>query len=182
MAETAGERLKKLAERQLDDRDYPIVYVDGIRFCGHHILAALGVDAESHKRILDPGRARLFVLDGSKALSKAVGQVFGSSCLVERCRNHKMRNVTGHLPKALHDPGPRRAAGRPEAGREGRQIEQFAPGWRSSVRTQGKPARGAPRDDRRQRDRTDLGTPAVPGARPTSSTTSTGEGAAAQAG
>ena len=45
----------------------------------------------------------LFLLDGSKALRKAVGQVFGDACLVQRCRNHKMRNVVGHLPKELHD-------------------------------------------------------------------------------
>ena len=32
----AGERLKELAERRLDDRDYLIVYVDGIQFGGHH--------------------------------------------------------------------------------------------------------------------------------------------------
>ena len=125
-AEAAGERLKELAERRLDDRDYLIIYPDGIQFGGHHILAALGVDDEGNKadpgctggreryavvalglleglveRGLDPGRARLFVLDGSKALRKAVGQVFGSACLVQRCRNHKMRNVTGHLPKEL---------------------------------------------------------------------------------
>ena len=48
-------------------------------------------------------RARLFVIDGSKALRKAVGQVFGKACRVQRCRNHKMRNVLGQLPKALHD-------------------------------------------------------------------------------
>ena len=70
----------------LDDRkDYLIIYVDGIQFGGHHILAALGVDDEGNKRVLalregasenavvalglleslverglDPGRARLF--------------------------------------------------------------------------------------------------------------------------
>ena len=51
-AEAAGERLKELAERKLDDRDYLIVYVDGIQFGGHHVLAALGVDDEGNKRIL----------------------------------------------------------------------------------------------------------------------------------
>ena len=94
-AEAAGERLKELSERQLDDRDYLIVYVDGIQFGGHHVLAALGVDDEGNKRILglregasenavvaagaareprrrglDPGRARLFVLDGSKSAAQ----------------------------------------------------------------------------------------------------------------
>ena len=66
-------------------------------------VVALGLLESLVERGLDPGRARLFVLDGSKALRKAVGQVFGSACLVQRCRNHKMRNVTGHLPKELHD-------------------------------------------------------------------------------
>lgn len=127
-AEAAGERLKELVERRLDDRDYLVVYLDGVQFGGHHVLVALGVDSEGNKRILgiregasensvvalalleelverglDPARARLFVIDGSKALRKAVGQVFGKACRVQRCRNHKMRNVLGHLPKALHD-------------------------------------------------------------------------------
>ena len=151
--DAAGERLKELAERRLDDRDYLIIYVDGIQFGGHHILAALGVDDEGNKRVLglregasenavvalglleslverglDPGRARLFVLDGSKALRKAVGQVFGSACLVQRCRNHKMRNVTGHLPRELHDQARAvlRAAWKLGAEDGKARIEQFA--------------------------------------------------------
>ena len=97
-AEAAGERLRELGKRRLDDRDQLIVYVDGIQFGGHHVLAALGVDDEGNKRILgvregasenavaalgllellverglDPGRARLLALDGSKALRAAVG-------------------------------------------------------------------------------------------------------------
>ena len=120
-AEAAGERLKELAERRLDDRDYLIIYLDGIQFGGHHVLAALGVDDEGN-------RARLLVLDGSKALRKAVGQVFGSACLVQRCRNHKMRNVTGHLPKELHDQASAvlRAAWKLGAKDGKARIEQFA--------------------------------------------------------
>ena len=168
-AEAAGERLRELAERRLDDRDYPIVYVDGIQFGGHHVLAALGVDGEGNKRVLgiregasenavvalglleglverglDPGRARLFVLDGSKALRAAVGQVFGSACLVQRCRNHRMRNVTGHLPRELHDQARAvlRAAWKLDA-KEGRaRIEQFA----SRVETRHPDAAGSLRE------------------------------------
>ena len=189
-AEAAGERLKELAERKLDDRDYLIVYVDGIQFGGHHVLAALGVDDEGNKRILglregasenavvalglleslverglDPGRARLFVLDGSKALRKAVGQVFGSACLVQRCRNHKMRNVTGHLPKELHDQARSvlRAAWKLGAKDGKARIEQFA-SWVEKQHTGrgGKPARRARRDVHRQRDRPDPGAAALP--------------------
>ncbi len=45
-------------------------------------------------------RRRLFVIDGSKALRKAIDQVYGSGNPVQRCRNHKMRNVLRHLPLA----------------------------------------------------------------------------------
>ena len=93
-AEAAGERLKELAERRLDDRDYLIVCVDGVQFGGHHVLAALGVDDKGNKRILG-------VREG--ASENAVVALALLESLVERCRNHKMRNVTGHLPKELHD-------------------------------------------------------------------------------
>lgn len=152
-SKAAGARLRELGERRLDDRDYLIVYVDGIQFGGHHLLAALAVDERGEKRILgiregvsenavvalalledlverglDPGKARLFVLDGSKALRKAVGQVFGDACLVQRCRNHKMRNVIGHLPKELHDQALAvlRAAWKLGAKEGNARIEQFA--------------------------------------------------------
>ncbi len=152
-AEAAGERLRELAERRLDDRDVVVVYLDGVQFAGHHVLVALGVDAEGNKRILgiregasenaavalalleelverglDPRRGRLFVIDGSRALRKAVDQVFGKACKVQRCRNHKMRNVLGHLPKTLHDQARAvlRAAWKLD-GTDGRaRIEQFA--------------------------------------------------------
>ncbi len=39
----------------------------------------------------------MFVLDGAKALHKAVGDVFGESAVIARCRTHKERNVMDHL-------------------------------------------------------------------------------------
>jgi transposase-like protein len=50
-----------------------------------------------------PGRRRLFVIDGSKALRTAIDQVYGSDNPVQRCRNHKMTNITGYLPKQLQE-------------------------------------------------------------------------------
>ena len=55
------------------------------------------------KRGLDPKRRRLFVIDSSKALRKAIDGVFGDGTPVQRCRNHKLRNVLGHLPEAQHE-------------------------------------------------------------------------------
>ena len=50
-------------------------------------------------RGLDPGQAILFVIDGGKALRKAIKGVFGEHALVHRCHRHKERNVTDLLPE-----------------------------------------------------------------------------------
>jgi putative transposase len=125
----AGERLlKELAERDFSGQDILVVYVDGLQFGPYHVICAVGVDSEGHKHVLgfregatenaqvatalledlvarglSSDRRRLFVIDGSKALRKAIAQVFGAQNPVQRCRNHKLRNVLGHLPKEQHD-------------------------------------------------------------------------------
>src|SRR5712664_3865985 len=50
-------------------------------------------------RGLDPERKLLIVIDGAKALRKAVKRVLGEAALVQRCRIHKLRNVLDHLPE-----------------------------------------------------------------------------------
>jgi transposase-like protein len=125
----AGERLlKDLAERDFTKLDLLVIYIDGMRFGDHLVVAAVGVDAEGNKHVLGlregatentavvralleelvqrgvkPDRRRLFVIDGAKALRLAIDEVFGSHNPVQRCRNHKLRNVLGHLPKDQHD-------------------------------------------------------------------------------
>jgi len=101
-----------------------IIYIDGIWFGEQCVIAAVGVDSQGKKHVLglqegatengeaakslledlvarglDPGRRRLFVIDGSKALRTAINAVFGAQGLVQRCRNHKLRNVVERLPK-----------------------------------------------------------------------------------
>lgn len=118
------EVVKELAERRFDDKDILLIYLDGLRFGRHHVLAAVGVDSQGNKHVLGlkegasengvvvtalledlvargirPGRKRLFVIDGSKALRYAIDAVFGSNNPVQRCRPHKERNVLGYLPK-----------------------------------------------------------------------------------
>ena len=120
--------LKELAERRFDDKDILIIYIDGIVFSGHHIIVAIGVDSEGHKHVLGlrdgasenatvcttlledlvergvkPDRRRLFVIDGSKALRKAIDAVFGQENPVQRCRNHKRKNVLDHVPDSMKD-------------------------------------------------------------------------------
>ena len=124
----SAEQLRGLCERRFDDLDLLIIYVDGVQFGGHHVIVAVGVDSDGKKHVLgltegasentvvvkqlledlvergvDPSRRRLFVIDGSKALRKAIDMVFGSDNPVQRCRNHKVENVMGHLPEDLKD-------------------------------------------------------------------------------
>ena len=125
----AGERLlQELAERDFSQHDLLILYIDGLRFGDYLVVAAVGVDAQGQKHVLalregatenaevakslleelvargvKPGRRRLFVIDGAKALRAAIDQVYGGDQPVQRCRQHKLRNVLGHLPKEQHD-------------------------------------------------------------------------------
>jgi len=66
-------------------------------------VAASASSADLVARGLDPKRRRLFVIDGSKAVWKAIDEVFGDGTPVQRRRNHKLRNVLGHLPEEQHD-------------------------------------------------------------------------------
>jgi len=122
--EASEQVLKELAERRFDDRDILLIYLDGLRFGRYHVLAAVGVDCQGNKHVLGlrqgasentvvvqelladlvargirPGRRRLFVIDGSKALRQGIDAVYGSNNPVQRCRRHKERNVLGYLPK-----------------------------------------------------------------------------------
>ncbi len=41
----------------------------------------------------------LAVIDGSKALKKALEATFGDNVLIQRCQVHKKRNIKGYLPE-----------------------------------------------------------------------------------
>jgi transposase-like protein len=45
---------------------------------------------------------RLFIIDGAKALSKAIRRTFGHAAAIQRCQVHKARNIMERLPKSLH--------------------------------------------------------------------------------
>lgn len=53
-------------------------------------------------RGLDPAICRLFIIDGSRALLKAIRASFGRDTSIQRCQVHKARNITERLPKSLH--------------------------------------------------------------------------------
>jgi len=49
-------------------------------------------------RGLDATDGLLVVIDGAKALTAAVREVFGATALIQRCTLHKRRNLADHLP------------------------------------------------------------------------------------
>src|SRR5207247_1465006 len=55
--------------------------------------------ADLRSRGLRTERSLLVILDGSKALHKAVTQTLGSAALIHRCHVHKLRNILDHLPE-----------------------------------------------------------------------------------
>ena len=50
---------------------------------------------------MKPDRRRLFVIDGSKALRRAIDVVYGQENPVQRCRNHKRKNVLDHVADSI---------------------------------------------------------------------------------
>lgn len=152
--EASAEQLEHLQERRWENVEILVIYIDGQRFGEHHILSAVGVDVEGKKHILgiesgatenaasvkrllihlrDHGlatdRKYLFVIDGAKALRAAIEELFGDDQPVQRCRNHKLRNVLDELPKEQHGQplNLMRAAWRVKTAEEGeKRLEQLA--------------------------------------------------------
>src|SRR6266545_4468748 len=115
--------LSELMSRRLDDVRLAAMMIDGLELQGRTNVVALGITTEGVKiplglwegstenatvatallsdlveRGLDPEQGILFVIDGAKALRKAIRNVFGQAP-VQRCLRHKERNVIEHLPE-----------------------------------------------------------------------------------
>ena len=117
--------LGELMSRRLDDLDLVAFMVDGVHFGEHTCVVALGIGIDGTKhplaveegstenatlvtdlitglrdRGLDVTRPILAVLDGAKALTRAVKDVFDKP-LIQRCQQHKIKNVRDKLPERL---------------------------------------------------------------------------------
>lgn len=117
--------LDELMHADLANLDLVAFMVDGVHFAGHCCIVALGVgiDGTEHplglvegstenatlvtelivdlrERGLDVTKPILAVIDGSKALRRAILDVFDSA-VIHRCQLHKIRNVESKLPDAL---------------------------------------------------------------------------------
>jgi putative transposase len=108
----------------LDTLDLVALIVDSVHVADHCVVVALGIDTTGKKhalglwqgstenttvcqsllanlqsRGLRTDRSLLIILDGSKALHRAVTDLFGPAALIQRCHVHKRRNILEHLPE-----------------------------------------------------------------------------------
>ena len=117
--------LAELMTRRLDDLNLVAFMVNGVHFGEHTCVVALGIGIDGTKhplaveegstenatlvtglitglreRGLDVTKPVLAVLDGAKALTRAVKDVSGKP-LIQRCQQHKIKNVRDKLPERL---------------------------------------------------------------------------------
>ena len=115
--------LGELMARDLSGEDIKVLMLDGEHLAERCVVVALAITADGTKKpvglwdgstenktvvralladLVDRGLkfddGLLIVLDGAKALSAAVREVFGAKALIQRCTLHKRRNVAEHLP------------------------------------------------------------------------------------
>jgi putative transposase len=124
----SAERMAEWMAADLSELDLLIIQIDGMHMDDELMLVgAVGIDGAGDKhplgviegatenaavvqalldnlvgRGLDPTVCRLFVVDGAKALSKAIRKTFGRHTPIQRCQVHKARNITERLAKPLH--------------------------------------------------------------------------------
>jgi putative transposase len=117
--------LAELLAADLSTLDLVALMVDGIRVAEHTCVVALGITLDGTKvplglaegatenatvvrdllaglreRGLEVTRPVLVVIDGARALRRAVADVFDHP-VIQRCQLHKLRNVTDRLPDAM---------------------------------------------------------------------------------
>jgi putative transposase len=117
------DNLVGLMSRRLDDVRLAVLMLDGIELKSRCCVVALGITTDGVKlplglwdgstenatvakellsnlvaRGLDLGQGVLCVVDGAKALRRAIDEVLGP-VPVQRCIRHKERNVLDHLPE-----------------------------------------------------------------------------------
>jgi putative transposase len=120
--EASRRRLEKLQAKPLGEHVFCAMMIDGTCFEDQEVMVAIGFTLQGHKVVLglhqgatenttvvkhllediqqrgvDFDVPRLYVLDGGKGLHAAVRKMAGKCGLIQRCQEHKIRNVVGHL-------------------------------------------------------------------------------------
>jgi transposase-like protein len=117
-------KLEQLSKRSLAHVPLAVMVIDGTIFKGECLVVAIGIDRLGNKVLLGIRQGstenatvvgellgeliergvrfdepRLYVVDGSKAIRRAILNYAGEAAFIQRCQVHKIRNVTEHLPE-----------------------------------------------------------------------------------
>lgn len=118
--------VEQFRRRRLEHLDLIVLLFDGVHIAKKQTIVCIGIDYTGRKHVLglrtgatendivcrdlirdlvergvDPGRNYLFVADGSKALISAIRATFGQDVAIQRCQEHKIRDVQGYVPVKL---------------------------------------------------------------------------------
>lgn len=125
--EATAEKLKEFESRRYDHLDMVAVFMDGKYLARQQIIIALGITLQGEKiplgfvqtttensesigsflkdlinRGLKYDDGLLFIIDGSKGMKKAIGDVFAHKAVIQRCCWHKRENILSYLPESMH--------------------------------------------------------------------------------
>lgn len=120
-------KLKEEFTRPLDEVELAAMMIDGVVIAGQSAVLALGITIDGSKLplglalgstenaalstsllqgLLDRGlridQRVLVVIDGAKGLRRAVQDVLGDLVIIQRCQNHKRRNILQLIPERCH--------------------------------------------------------------------------------
>ena len=118
--------VEQFRRRSLKEHDLVVLIFDGVHVAKRQIIACIGIDMSGRKHVLgirvgatendivcrdlirdlierglNSDKQYLFVVDGSKALIGAIRAAFGQAVTIQRCQEHKIRDVQGYLPVKL---------------------------------------------------------------------------------
>ena len=123
--EASRKKLEIVTTRSLAKLSIDVMMIDGTIFKGYNLVVAIGIDRFGHKVILGLrqgatenaavvgelldelaerglkfNQPRLYVVDGGKAIRRAIVNHAGEAAFIQRCQVHKIRNVCDHLSDA----------------------------------------------------------------------------------
>jgi putative transposase len=115
--------VEQFRKKRLDENDLAVLILDGIHVGKKQMIVCIGIDMDGRKHVLglrvgateneivcrdlirdliDRGlrsdKQYLFVVDGSLPLIKAIRAAFGQEVAIQRCQEHKIRDVQGYVP------------------------------------------------------------------------------------
>jgi putative transposase len=118
--------VEQFRQRRLDQFDFIALILDGVNVGKHQVIVCIGVTLDGRKHMLglrtgateneivcrdlirdligrglSTSKEYLFVVDGSGALIKAIRAAFGHDVAIQRCQEHKIRDIQAYVPVKL---------------------------------------------------------------------------------